>query len=255
MIIPPLLESGDSIGLVAPSGPVTREQLKPAIRYFADNGHPVRESNHLYACDRYLAGSDEDRISDIHAMFSDPEIKAIVAARGGYGSARILDRLDYDLIRENPKVLTGFSDTTALQLAIYTKTGLISYSGFMPKIDFENRNLGGETENSLWNAIRDSHFDRVSDLQILKPGSARGELLPGCLSIIVSMLGTSYLPSLEDKILVLEDVNEDNYKLDRMLTQLRLSGILDQLSGLIFGQFTSDDETKTLSADQLDIFA
>ena len=172
-------------------------------------------------------------------MFQNPEIKAVFAARGGFGSARILELLNFDLIRKNPKIFSGFSDTTALQLGFCAQTSMITYSGISLCVNCHETGMDTQTEHSLWGLLCEGYFREINNLKVMKPGIARGTLIGGCLSVVVSLVGTPYLPDMKDVILIIEDVNEEPYRIDRMLTQLRLSGILGKISGLIFGQFES----------------
>ncbi len=236
-ICPASLNPGDCIGIISPSGVVDCERLQPGIDYLKKVGFKVMSGEHIYKKNRYLAGSDQERLSDLHDMFSNPEISAIFVARGGYGSARLLDNVDYSLIRNNPKNLSGFSDTTALQLAIFSKTRLVTYSGITLCTDCNRDGLSRLTNDYFWNLCRNGEFNHIQNLNIIKPGNATGTLIAGCLSIITSLTGTEYIPPLDHSILVIEDVNEEPYKIDRMLTQLRLNGVFEKINGLVFGHF------------------
>ncbi len=187
--------------------------------------------------DRYLAGGDDDRLRDLHDAFVSPNIQAVFAARGGFGSTRLLEDIDYHLIRNNPKPLIGFSDTTALQLAIAAKTGLVSVSGVTIGSDVDDTHMHPDTEISLWSLLYGRPIAPVANLEILRPGSTEGVLLGGCLSLMCSLLGTPFFPDTSGAILVIEDVNEEPYRVDRMLTQLRSAGVLRKLGGLACGRF------------------
>jgi muramoyltetrapeptide carboxypeptidase len=196
----------------------------------------VRLGTHVYQRRGYLAGEDHARLSDLHDMFSDAEIRAIFCARGGYGSVRLLDKIDYDLIKENPKILVGYSDITALLMAIYKETGLVTFHGPMVR---ELNRRGEGNWRSLLNLISLNQPFKVSLRQgsALRKGKATGTLLGGNLSLICHLLGTPFLPSLDDCILFLEEKGEPLYRLDRMMTHLRLSHSLDRLVGLVAGHF------------------
>ncbi len=237
MIVPPKLQPGDTVGVVAPSGPFAPERLRPALDYLTGRGYRVREGDSLYKRERYLAGRDAERALDLNGMFADPEVRAIFVARGGYGSARVLDLLDYDSIRQNPKPLVGFSDTTALQLGIYTRTGLVTYSGVTLCADVTEAGMPAVTEQTLWEALVEGRFPPVEGLRALGKEAAEGALIGGCLSLVTSLVGTPYLPDLEGALLFLEDVNEAPYRVDRMLNQLRMAGVFDRVGGVLFGQF------------------
>jgi len=188
--------------------------------------------------------SVETRLDDLHAMFRDPEVRAVFAVRGGYGSAHLLDRIDYDLIRRNPKVFVGYSDITALHLAINRHARLVTFHGpvvlsrftdytqqHFRKVVFETRppgKLGNPPES---NQVRPAH-----SLRTVRPGTATGQLTGGNLSLIVSTLGTPYEIDTRGKILFLEDVEEQAYSIDRMLTQLRLAGKLKDAAGIVWGE-------------------
>ena len=189
MILPPLLRPGDTVGVIAPSGPVDRERLLDGISYLQRRGYGVQEGASLYARTRYLAGSDADRAADLNQMLGDREVRAIFTARGGYGSARLLDLVDYDLVREDPKIFVGFSDTTALQLGLYARTGLVSYSGVVLCKDVNSAGMVGPTEERLWDALAKGRFSPLEGLQTLRAGRAGGPLLGGCLSLVVSLAG------------------------------------------------------------------
>ncbi len=234
---PPPLEPEDTIGIVSPSGRVKGKDLQGGIEYLRQRGYKVKVGKSAYGSKGYLAGGDDQRAQDINDMFCDPEVKAIFASRGGYGSTRILDKIDYDLIRRNPKIFVGFSDTTALQLSIFRYTGLVTFSGVLAAVDMKDAKMNGLTEKTLWDLLTKGRIDIIEGLEIMKGGSAEGKLLGGCLSIMCSLLGTAYQPDLKGAILFLEDVDEAPYRIDRMLTQLSLSGLLQQVSGIILGQF------------------
>ncbi|MCE2439195.1 MAG: LD-carboxypeptidase [Candidatus Latescibacteria bacterium] len=236
-MVPPHIQPGDLIGIVSPSGSFERERLRPGLSYLRNRGFRVRVGSAVYDRDRYLAGQDADRAKDLNAMFADPEVRAVFAARGGFGAARVLEFLDYEAIRSDPKPLTGFSDTTALQLGIYGRTGMVSYSGVTLCGDVTASGIPEVTETSLWDALVRGRFDEMAGVAALRGRAAEGTLLGGCLSVIASLVGTGYLPDTSGALLFLEDVNEAPYRVDRMLTQLRMAGVFDRVAGVVFGQF------------------
>ena len=236
MTLPPKLQPGDTVGVIAPSGSFERERLLPGLAYLRQQGFCVREGESLYAQDRYLAGTDQARADDVHAMFADPDIKGIFVARGGYGAARILDRLDWALIAQNPKALVGLSDTTALQLGIYARTDLIAFSGLSLCSDVTAEGLHPETENALWAAVCSHRFARIN-LTPIREGEVNGPLIGGCLSLVVSLAGTPFFPKFDGAVIALEDVNEPPYRIDRMLNQLAMTGAFDRAAGVVFGEF------------------
>jgi muramoyltetrapeptide carboxypeptidase len=192
----------------------------------------------------YLGGTVEERLDDLHAMFRDPQVAAVWCIRGGYGSGQLLDRIDFDLIRRNPKIFLGYSDITAMHLAIHKMTGLVTFhgpviaSGFSEftqrhfrKALFETSAIGTLSNPPDSSPLRPSHT-----LRTVRPGKARGRLTGGNLSLIASLMGTPYEIDTRGKILFIEDVGEEPYSLDRMLTNLRLAGKLQAAAGVVFGE-------------------
>jgi muramoyltetrapeptide carboxypeptidase len=181
-------------------------------------------------------------------MFHNKNVKAIFSIRGGYGSGRLLDKIDYKLIRNNPKIFVGYSDITALQMAFFTKTGLVTFGGPMVAVDFHDE-ISPFTEEVFWRTITSNkkigriQNPRKEKFYLLNKGRGQGRLLGGNLSILTSLMGTEYLPKLKDSILLLEDANEAPYRIDRMFNQLRLAKILKQVSGIILGHFVDCYET------------
>ena len=257
MRLPPELQPGDTVGVIAPSGSFERERLAPGLAFLRAKGFGVREGASLYAQDRYLAGTDRARADDVNAMFADGDVKGIFVARGGYGAARILEFLDWASIAQNPKVLVGLSDTTALQLAIFARTGLVTFSGFLLCSDATAEGVDQETEQVLWAAVCSHRFERVG-LTPLRGGEVNGPLIGGCLSLVASLMGTRFLPELDGAVLVLEDVNEPPYRIDRMLNQLAMAGVFDRVAGVVFGEFVDCDperESEGRIEDVIDDFA
>jgi muramoyltetrapeptide carboxypeptidase len=180
-------------------------------------------------------------------MFLDKEVKLIICLRGGYGSSRLLDKIDYNIIRNNPKIFCGYSDITALQNAFLHKTGLVTFAGPMAGVDFY-KDVNPFTEENFWKTVTVNDIIKISSpsgekIQSLNKGAAEGRLIGGNLSLFSSMTGTDYLPDPENKILLLEEVDEPPYRIDRMLNQLRLAGILPKMNGIIMGGFTGCVET------------
>jgi muramoyltetrapeptide carboxypeptidase len=178
-------------------------------------------------------------------MYSDPEIDAIFCARGGWGCLRYVDQLDFELIRRNPKMLVGYSDITTLQLAIYHKTGIPSFSGPMVAVEM-GRGILEFTGQHFWGQLynkEDQYRINLMDVgaAVLRPGQAEGTLLGGCLSLVACQLGSDFMPDFRNAILFIEDVGESSYKIDRYLAQLRQAGILDEVSGVILGEFIDCD--------------
>ena len=234
------LQPGELIALVGPSGPAPREKLEAGIAYLEERGYRVRPGRHLFERHHYLAGSDAQRAADLRQAFADPGVRAIFCARGGYGTGRLLDRLDYEAIAADPKIVLGFSDTTGLHLALQAHCGLVCFTGGLVSMDLADER-DPFTEEWLWRTL--THTEPLGalplggELKVLRPGRAVGPLRGGCLSLLCSLMGTSYVPDLAGAILLLEDVDEYPYRLDRMLNHLRLAGVLERLSGLVLGQF------------------
>lgn len=239
------LKTGDTIGIIAPAGPVSKSEIHSTIETLKDRGYEVFTSPNLYLREDYLAGSDDARVSDLHLMFRDNSIKAILCARGGYGTPRIIEKIDYDLIRKNPKIFIGFSDITAILFAIYKETGLVTFHGPMAK------GLVASGDRNLDNLLKALSSEGPIELSLtngtsLKEGKAKGRLFGGNLSLISSLVGTRFLPSLDGEILFIEERGEPLYRIDRMLTHLRLSGLLGSVAGLILGEFKDCDDTAAI---------
>lgn len=248
-IKPPRLRKGDLISIVSPaSAPLDASKVHHGARYFESLGYRVTISKNVFNVSGYLAGTDQERAEDLNQAFADKNVKAIICSRGGYGTPRILDKIDYGIIKKNPKILVGYSDITALQLAIFKKTGLITFSGPMMAVEF-----GVEFGKKIDSFTEEKFFDMVTSVRkigIVKSHreyrlsfrgkkKSKGRLLGGNLSLITSILGTEYAPDFFDSVLLLEEVSEEPYSIDRMFTQLRLPGVLQNISGLALGQFTN----------------
>jgi muramoyltetrapeptide carboxypeptidase len=242
MLIPPPIKAGDLVGVVAASGPPVPELLSQGTRFFEEKGFRVREGCYVRECNAYLAGEDSQRCQDLNSMLRDPEIRAIFFARGGYGVMRLLDSIDHQAILGDPKILLGMSDVTALQLSLYTLCGLVTFAG--PMIAGQiGSGLDLPSEQSLVAALteplptREPSIEFHDSVRIVRSGRASGRLLGGCLSLVISLLGTRHSPEFAATILLLEDVSEPPYRIDRMLTQLKLAGILDSVNAVILGYF------------------
>jgi len=238
MIKPSALKTGDTIGVIAPAGVVDSHELETGLERLKGIGFQVRVGRCVRNIFRTMAGTDRERASDLLEMFSDPEIKAIVCARGGYGSARVIPYLDSDLIQLHPKVFVGSSDITVLLLYLVQKCGLVVFHGPMVGPNF------GKASSSLTETFFMKILTRpkpagplqLSGIKILKKGQAEGRLMGGCLSLLCSAMGTPYEPHTDGSILFLEDVREPLYRIDRMLTQLRAAGKFKKVRGILFGQ-------------------
>ncbi len=242
-IKPPRLLPNQAAGIIAPASPVKKEEISSALDLLQSFPLELRLGKHLLNSSNYLAGSDHDRISDVHHMFSDPNVKAIFCARGGYGSTRLLNKVDFDLIAKNPKLIIGFSDLTALLLALHKKCNLVTIHGpvltDLPK---------GNNWKFLSGLITTSSKIQLpfSRGKIIRGGKKEGILIGGNLATICSLLETPFLPSFEDSILFLEEKGEAPYRIDRMLTNLLLSGRLNRVSAVIFGHMEGCGEKGVL---------
>lgn len=245
LIHPKALRPGDTVGLITPSTYVSDPDrlalVERTVRYF---GLKPKWGKNVRKQAGYLGGSVTERVDDLHAMFRDPEVRGVFAIRGGYGAAQLLDHIDYDLIRENPKVFLGYSDITALHLAISRKAGLVTFHGpvmtsqftdytqkYFRKALFETAPIGSVTNPPDTNTLRPAHA-----LRTVRPGVATGRLIGGNLTLVSTTMGTPYEIETAGRIVFLEDVGEEPYRIDRMLTQLRLSGKLDAAAGIIWGE-------------------
>lgn len=246
---PPRLKAGDTVGLVAPAGYIDRKDIDDIKEVLAKLGLKVKLGAHVYNRYGYLAGSDADRATDVNAMFADASVQAILPMRGGWGCNRILPFLDYSLIRSNPKILIGLSDITSLLIAINAKSGLVTFHGPTGQsswnpftVDYVKRILFNGEVITLQN-LKSNNNPTTSQFRVetITPGKARGKLVGGNLSVLTAMIGSAYLPSWKDTILFVEEIGEEVYRVDRMLTQLKLAGILEQISGFVFGQCTDCD--------------
>ncbi len=253
VIKPKRLREGDLVGLINPAGATFHpDRAEIARETMAALGLRTRFGDHLLDRYGYLAGRDEDRAADINSFFADPEVRAVVALRGGWGCNRLLPHLDYDLIRKNPKIVIGMSDITGLLLGIHARTGVVTFHG--------------PTGGSSWNEFTTDHATRVlfdgaavsmknkvatedrlvqvkNRVLTITPGTARGALVGGNLTVLTALVGSGYLPDFEGCILFLEDVREEVYRVDRMLTQLGLAGVLGSIAGFVFGDCADCEPT------------
>lgn len=242
LVKPKRLKNGDTIGLISPGSILPEEgRYDEIIETISQLGFKVVEGSNARNKYGNLAGEDQARAADLNRMFRDSSIDAIIPFRGGWGSNRMLDLIDFEIIKENPKPLIGFSDITSLLLAIYAKTGLVTFHGPVGKSewnDFTTKHFKQVLMNDRIPILKNKDNAGIS-VQTITPGVARGKLIGGNLTVLTSMLGSDYLPDWQGAILFLEDIGEDVYRIDRMLTQLKLNGILKQISGFIFGRCTN----------------
>jgi len=234
---PSAAQSGAGIGVVAPASFAQSDRVEGGLAALRALGYaPVLGANTLTRGPLYFAGSAEQRLADLHAAFADPNTAAVMCLRGGYGSNYLLPALNLKLIGKHPKPLFAYSDLTGIQLRLLDVLGLPAFHGPMLAADFYRE--GGVHSDSFRAALAGAPYrvGAAEGLRALMPGTARGVLYGGCLSILVALLGTPYEPQMEGKLLFLEDVNAKPYQVDRMLWQLRQAGKLDGVRGIVFGE-------------------
>jgi len=240
IVKPKALRKGDVIGIAAPaSPPESEERLEKGIRYLERLGYRIVLGSHLHRRRGYLAGTDRERASDLYELFSHPDVKAIFTARGGYGCMRILPYLDYSFIRRHPKILVGYSDITALQMALFAKAGLVTFSGPMVAVEMAD-GLSGKREEQFWRTLTSTkppgkvHVERWNNPTKKNPA---GRIIGGNLSLVAALATTPYFPKANNHILLLEEIGERPYRIDRMLQQISLSGIFKKTNGIVLGSF------------------
>jgi len=239
--LPRALVAGDRVALAAPGGPVHAELLARGCAVLRAWGLEPVELPHVRTVSGFLAGADDERAADLHAAWADPSVAAIWCARGGHGCLRLLDRLDWSLVAANPKVFVGFSDVTALHLALHRRTGQVSFAG--PNLQWDPARLGGPGDAAAASARRAlMDPEPLGTLPArgrpLVGGTASGVLLGGNLSLLAATLGSPDAPRTEGALLLLEDVGERPYRIDRLLWQLQRAGVLERAAGLVLGGFT-----------------
>ncbi|MGK6351678.1 S66 peptidase family protein [Parapedobacter sp. DT-150] len=263
-IFPPLVRRGDTVGIITPSSALVDDKgYAIADENFMRLGLRVKWGANVGKKYGFLAGTNEERLADLHDMFSDPTVKAIVCLRGGSGAARLLDKLDYGLIARNPKIFLGYSDITAFHQAIYTQTGLITFHGavanspWTPMVtsQFEQLFFNGQSPDYALLKRGGSATTHISDVvRTITPGVAEGRLLGGNLTVLTGIAGSKYFPDFEDSILFVEDIGEEPYRIDRMFSQLALSGALGKINGFIFGKCTdcgAESPANSLTLEQI----
>jgi muramoyltetrapeptide carboxypeptidase len=260
-IKPKRLQKGDLIGIISPASSVDDlAKLEDGVNYLEKLGYCVEVGKSVGKVNGYLAGTDKERLDDLHSMFSNKHVKAIFCLRGGYGSARLLDKIDYKLIRNHPKIFSGYSDISALHLAMFYKSGLITFAGPMVGVDF-HQEISSFTEEMFWRILTSSKkFGRINNpgdenILCLNSGSTNGRIVGGNLSVISGLIGTEYFPDLKDKILLLEEMGELPYRIDRMFNQMRLSKMFRDIKGVVLGAFREcrepDPNKKTLTLGEI----
>jgi len=258
MIKPKKLKLGDTIGIVAPGSPTTEEKVEKAYEKLKEMGFKVKLGKSCYSKYGYLAGRDELRAEDLNSMFRDTEVDGIICLRGGYGTIRILELLDYNLIRANPKVFVGYSDITVIHIAINQISNLVTFHGPMAASDLAG-DISKFSLESLFNSILHEDFDGnlknpTEELITINGGVAEGQIIGGNLSLIASTIGTPYEIDTKGKIIFIEEIGEEPYRIDRMLNQLKLSNKLQEAEGIILGNFSNcmpEDPDMSLTLEEV----
>lgn len=238
---PKPLKKGDKVGLIGTCSPPVKERIEPAVRWIKSLGLDVEIGKSVYEKHGYLCGNDEMRAEDLNSMFTDKDIKGIFIIRGGYGCSRILNLIDYENIRKNPKILAGYSDVTALHIAINQKCNLTTFHTPMACTEFYKEVDDYTTQSFKNNIFKSSSTEKIvnpkgyGSFRSLVDGKACGEIVGGNLSIVASLMGTPYEIDTKGKILFLEDIYEAPYKIDRMLMQLKLGNKFKDASGIVLG--------------------
>ena len=242
IIFPSPIQKGDAIGLVAPAGSlISRDNFAAGIQILEEKGFNLKFNRKLLARKGYLAGTDQERADEFNGLWSDPDVKAIVAARGGYGSLRMVDLLDMKQIRRNPKIFIGFSDLTVLLNAIHRKTKLVTFHG---PVVTTLATIDRQSQTRFFDVLtkKISGLIKPSRIKVLKGGKAKGFLFGGNLTTLVHMIGTPYEIPWTGIILFIEDIGESPYRLDRLLTHLDKAGRLQKINGLLLGSFADNDK-------------
>ena len=260
LIKPKRLEKGDCIGLISPAGGVKdKKSTMKGVEYLESLGFKVKIGKNAFKINGFLAGTDRERLSDLHQMFADKRVDAIICFRGGYGTSRLLSSIDYNLIKKNPKIFCGYSDITALHLAILKKTNLVTFHSPMVVSVFSD-DKRKFTENNLFDILSNPENEkeypipkRWKKLEVINKGKVEGRLIGGNLSIVISTLGTPYEIETKNKIVFLEDIGEESYRLDRYLTHLLNAKKLYDAAGIIIGvNVDCEPENKTQQSSRED---
>ena len=236
----------ETIGIIALSGAIDKEKLNFAINNLKSLGYKVKLSKNILDTNRYLAGNDNDKVEELKKFFLDPKIDIIMTARGGYGAIRLIDKINYNILKNHPKIFTGFSDVTALLLMIYKKTGMVTYHGLMATPDFGFDCEIDEFSFQNFQAAINGEELNFEGNKIYRDGTAEGIIWGGNLATLVSLCGTDFIPN-EDFIFFAEDLNEPVYKIDKMFTQLfNIKEFKKYCKGIVLGDFLDCGNEKWL---------
>ena len=260
VIKPPRLREGDTVGLVAPAGLITEARLERAVANLQSLGFKPKIGQHVLDKNGYLAGTEQNRVADLHAMYADSDVKGIWCLRGGYGVTRLLHLLDYKLIRKNPKPLVGYSDITALHQAIFVKTGIVGFHGQIASAEWSDYTLQ-HLRAVLMNPTDEYTIPMMPEAEsgfetaTISDGVAQGRLMGGNLCLVAALTGTDYEWWLRNSLVFLEDIEEKPYRIDRMLTQLLSAGELQKTNGIALGVFYKcEPDAGDASLSLLDVF-
>jgi len=254
IIIPEPLRDGDKVGIAAPAGPFEIEKFERGLAVIGEMGFVPVVDDDVYKRDRHMAGPDKHRAKHLNTLFARNDIKAIICARGGFGCLRVLQHLDYELIKKNPKMLIGFSDVTALLTTLNQRCGLAGIHG--PVVT--SLGFGDDESKARYKKVLcgDGSADiKPAEPVVINPGKASGVLTGGNLATLCHLMGTDFAPDFSDKIVLLEDVNEAPYRIDRMLTQMRMAGCFENVAGIVLGSFEDCGEDEEIVEVFEDVFS
>ncbi|MCP3030276.1 LD-carboxypeptidase [Halobacillus sp. A1] len=257
MIYPNRLQPGQTVGVIAPASPPDLNHLQRAIPFLNELGLHVKVAPHVSCTYGYLAGTDEQRLNDLHMMFADRDVDAIICAGGGYGTGRIADSIDYKLIKKHPKIFWGYSDLTYLHTAIRQNSGLVTFHGPMLSSDIGKDDFDDFSKSmfhQLFQPVTLNYTQDISPLHVISEGEAEGRLVGGNLSLLVNSIGSDYELNTKNKLLFIEDIGEEPYRIDSFLSQLQLSGKLEDAAGIVIGDFKDSQPKKrneSLSLEQV----
>lgn len=255
-IRPQRLQKGDTVGIVSPSSPPDPESLERSLAFLESLGLKWKFGKYAKEINGYLAGTDAQRLSDLHELFEDDEVKGIICSGGGYGAARITDQIDLQLMKENPKIFWGFSDITFLHTAFGAYSNLVTFHGSMlgPNVGKDTfEALSGKMFQQLFEPMELHYTEAISPLEAITTGCAEGELVGGNLSLLARGIGTKFEIDTKGKLLLLEDIGEEPHRIDGLLNQLRMAGKLKEAAGIVVGDFSKSETEKkwTLTLDEV----